>query len=77
MRQPDADAKDRDSRRAALLDHGVQPIWPPTAPTGRLLNSAGGAAPWDSALEALLDAVSTPEGARAGGGDAADVYSLS
>lgn len=36
----------------------------------------GGAVPWKSALETLLDGLSASESARVFGGNAADVYSL-
>ncbi|MCX5262362.1 amidohydrolase family protein [Streptomyces canus] len=42
-----------------------------------LADLGGGAAPWKSALEALLDGLSASERARVFGGNAADVYSLS
>ncbi|MFF5278907.1 amidohydrolase family protein [Streptomyces sp. NPDC000133] len=42
-----------------------------------LAELGGGAAPWKSALENLLDGLSAPERARVFGGNAADVYSLS
>jgi L-fuconolactonase len=42
-----------------------------------LAELGGGAAPWKSALEALLDGLSASERARVFGGNAADVYSLS
>ncbi|WP_030653068.1 MULTISPECIES: amidohydrolase family protein [Streptomyces] len=42
-----------------------------------LAELGGGAAPWKSAVEALLDGLSTVERARVFGGNAADVYSLS
>ncbi|MET7435253.1 amidohydrolase family protein [Streptomyces flaveolus] len=42
-----------------------------------LAELSGGAAPWKSAVEALLDGLSTVERARVFGGNAADVYSLS
>lgn len=42
-----------------------------------LAELGGGAAPWKSALEALLDGLSAAERARVFGGNAADVYSLS
>ncbi|MFD8462404.1 amidohydrolase family protein [Streptomyces antimycoticus] len=41
-----------------------------------LAELGGGAAPWKSAVEALLDWLSTAERARVFGGNAADVYSL-
>lgn len=41
-----------------------------------LAELGGGAAPWRSAVEALLDGLSTAERARVFGGNAADVYSL-
>ncbi|MFD1276166.1 amidohydrolase family protein [Streptomyces kaempferi] len=42
-----------------------------------LAELGGGAQPWKSALEALLDGLSASERARVFGGNAADVYSLS
>ncbi|MFJ5212318.1 amidohydrolase family protein [Streptomyces nigra] len=42
-----------------------------------LAELGGGAAPWKSAVQALLDGLSTAQRARIFGGNAADVYSLS